>query len=79
MKVLVKNYLTGNYLFSETSWTEKEKEALDFEAPERALQFCRLHHLVDVEIILKGGAVEQKVSLEEGPKGRKDRAPKSRR
>lgn len=53
MKVLVKHNGLSKFLFSGASWTAKEEDALDFEFPERAEQFCREHQLRDTEILMR--------------------------
>ncbi len=55
MKVLVQDRVSEKFIFSPTSWTEKEEEALDFESAARAKAFCVEHTLRDAQIIVRRG------------------------
>ncbi len=53
MKVFVKQNGLEKFLFSASSWTNREDDALDFEFPARAEQFCREHQLRDAQILVR--------------------------
>lgn len=53
MKTIIQDKCTEKYLFSASSWTDKEDEALDFESEARAKSFCREHQLSDALIIVR--------------------------
>ena len=41
MRVVLRNYETGAFFQTPTHWTQKQSEALDFEAHERAIKVAR--------------------------------------
>ena len=63
MKVIIQDKTSGKYLFSTSSWTEKEDEALDFESIARGKQFCRQHDLQGAVIIVRQRNTEADVVI----------------
>jgi hypothetical protein len=53
MRVLLQNCKNHLYYRADGTWTPDADEARDFEKGVEALEFCRMHHPADVQIVLR--------------------------
>ncbi len=50
MRILLRNYQTGAYFQTATSWTKDQKEALNFDGHEAAIRVARELRLQNIEL-----------------------------
>ena len=51
MRILLRNFVTEQYLQSATQWTPNHREAMDFESRAEALRVARALSLKNMEIL----------------------------
>ena len=51
MRILLRNFETGAFFKTATSWTQDQNEALDFMYSRAAIETARALHFKDIEIV----------------------------
>ncbi|MFN7140356.1 MAG: hypothetical protein ACK4UN_13550 [Limisphaerales bacterium] len=63
MKVLLKNQRTNLFAREDGNWIGTKEEAADFRTPLNAMNYCFLHHLSDVSLVVATDGREHEMPL----------------